>query len=164
MLLSYVNVDNNKSINFVCIKENGEYCISLMTRHLTFILCLTINNIDWLIDWLFHVQLKKFSLIWRRHRYRWRAAKFRPMLGAQGLWAGRHLYRATPSVTRGLGFFRSHPKDLLILSPLTTHKGMWRIYSYLDPRRSPFSHLLRHTRRCGGPILTRILTGPLTIQ
>jgi hypothetical protein len=26
------------------------------------------------------------------------------MLGAQGLWAGRDLYRATPAVTRDLGF------------------------------------------------------------
>jgi hypothetical protein len=33
------------------------------------------------------------------------AAKFRPMLGAHGLWAGRDLYRATPTATRGLGFF-----------------------------------------------------------
>jgi hypothetical protein len=35
----------------------------------------------------------------------WRAAKFRPMLGAQGLGPGRDLYRATPAVTRSLGFF-----------------------------------------------------------
>jgi hypothetical protein len=27
------------------------------------------------------------------------------MLGAQGLWAGRDLYRATPAITRGLGFY-----------------------------------------------------------
>jgi hypothetical protein len=26
------------------------------------------------------------------------------MLGTQGLWAGRDLYRATPAMTRGLGF------------------------------------------------------------
>jgi hypothetical protein len=39
---------------------------------------------DWLIDSLqFYVPLKNFSLIWRRHHCRWRAAKFRPMLGAQ---------------------------------------------------------------------------------
>jgi hypothetical protein len=31
------------------------------------------------------------SLIWRRHHYRWRAAKFRPMLGTQGVWAGKDL-------------------------------------------------------------------------
>jgi hypothetical protein len=62
------------------------------------------NNIG-LIDWLlFYIPLKNFSLIWRRHHYRRRAAKFRPMLGAQGLWAGRDLYRATPAVTWGLGF------------------------------------------------------------
>jgi hypothetical protein len=92
--------------------------------------------IDWLIDYLlFYVPLKNISLIWRRHHYRWRAAKFRPMLGAQGLWAGRDLYRATPAVTRGLGF------------------------SGLIRRNAPFSRLLRHTRGCGGSILPRILTG-----
>jgi hypothetical protein len=39
-----------------------------------------------------------------------------------------------------------------------TH-GMWRIYSNPDPHGSPISHLLRHTKGCGGPILTRILMG-----
>jgi hypothetical protein len=58
-----------------------------------------------LIDYLrFYVPLKNFSLIWRRHHCRWRAANFRPVLGAQGLWAGRNYYRATPAVTRDLGF------------------------------------------------------------
>jgi hypothetical protein len=92
--------------------------------------------IDLLIDYLrFYVPLKNFSLIWRRLHYRWRAAKFRPMLVAQGLWAGRDLYRATPTVTWDLGF------------------------SGLIRRTAPFSRLLRHTRGCGGSILTRILTG-----
>jgi hypothetical protein len=59
---------------------------------------------DWLNYLLFYVPLKNISLVWRRHHYRWWAAKFRPMLGAQGLWAGRDLYRATLAVTRGLGF------------------------------------------------------------
>jgi hypothetical protein len=59
----------------------------------------------WLIDYLlFYVPLKNVSLIWRRHHCRRRAAKFRPMLGAQGLWAGRDLNSATPAVTRDLGF------------------------------------------------------------
>jgi hypothetical protein len=90
--------------------------------------------VDWLIDYLrFYVPLKNFSLIWRRHHCRWRAAKFRLMLGAQGLWAGRDLYRATLAVTRGLGF------------------------SGLIRRTAPFSRLLRHTRGCGGSILTQIL-------
>jgi hypothetical protein len=43
--------------------------------------------IHWLIDWLIYVPLKNISHIWRRYHYRWRTAKFRPMLGAQGLWA-----------------------------------------------------------------------------
>ena len=61
----------------------------------------------------------------------------------------------------GPRFFLSHPKDHPFHSPLTTHEGMWRIYSTLDPHRSPIVLLLRHTRKCGGPILTRILTGCL---
>jgi hypothetical protein len=92
-----------------------------------------------LIDYLlFYVPLKNISLIWRRHHYRWRAANFRPMLGAQGLWTRRDLYRATPAVTRGL------------------------VFSGLIRRTAPFICLLRHTRGCGGSILTWILTGQLS--
>jgi hypothetical protein len=81
----------------------------------------TSRKYDWLIDYArFYVPPKKLPLIWRRHHCRWRAAKFRPMLGTQGLWAGRDLYRATP-VTRDLGF------------------------SGLIRRTAPFSCLLRHT-------------------
>jgi hypothetical protein len=75
------------------------------------------------------------ELIRRRHHYRWRAEKFRPMLGAQGLWAVRGPYRATPAVTRGLGF------------------------SSLIRRTAPFSRLLRHKRGCGESIITWIFTG-----
>jgi hypothetical protein len=86
--------------------------------------------IDWLINYLlFYVPLKNFSLIWRRHHYRWRAI-FMPPLGSQGVWASRDLYRATSAVTStGPRFFRSPSKDRPIQSPLTTHKGMWRVYS-----------------------------------
>jgi hypothetical protein len=57
------------------------------------------------------------------------------MLGAQGLWAGRDLYCATPIVTQDLGF------------------------SGLIRRTAPFSRLLRHAWGCWGSILTRILMG-----
>ena len=88
--------------------------------------------IDWLIDYLrFYVPLKNISLIWRRHHYRWRAAKFRPMLGAQGLSLSCHTCCDT-----GPRFFRSHRKDRPIQSPFTTHEGMWRIYSNPDPHGS----------------------------
>jgi hypothetical protein len=80
----------------------------------------------------FYFPLKNFSLIWRRHHCRWRAAKVRPMLSAQGLWAGRDLYRAIPTVTRDLGF------------------------SGLIRRTAPFSRLLRHTKGCGGSIRNKI--------
>jgi hypothetical protein len=93
-----------------------------------------------LIDYLvFYVPLKNISIIWRRHHCRWRAAKFRPMLSAQGLWAGRDLYRATPTVTFGLGF------------------------SGLIRRTAPISCLLRHAWGCGESILTRILTGVCSV-
>jgi hypothetical protein len=78
----------------------------------------------------FYVPLKNISLIWKRHHYRWRAAKSRPMLGVQGLWTWRDLYRATHAVTRGLGF------------------------SSLIRRTAPFSRLLQRTRECRGSILT----------
>jgi hypothetical protein len=54
------------------------------------------------------------------------------MLSAQGLWAGRDLYHATPAVTQGLDF------------------------SVLIRRTAQFSRLLRHAWRRGGPILTWI--------
>jgi hypothetical protein len=85
------------------------------------------------VDFKSHSRI--FSLIWRRHHCRWRAAKFRPMLGAQGLWAGRDIYRATPAVTRDLGFSGLIRWTTPNQSPLTTHMGMWRIYSNQDPQR-----------------------------
>jgi hypothetical protein len=46
----------------------------------------------WMYNWLFMVLRPAhffFIIIWRRHHCRWRDAKFSPMLGAQGLCAGR---------------------------------------------------------------------------
>jgi hypothetical protein len=75
-----------------------------------------------MIDYLpFYVPLKNILLVWRLHHCRWRTAKFWLMLGAQGLWAGRDLYLATSTVTRGFGF------------------------SGLIQRTAPISRLLRHT-------------------
>jgi hypothetical protein len=46
-----------------------------------------------------------FQLSGGCHHYRWQGCKFWPMLGTQGLWAGRDLYRATPTATRDLGLY-----------------------------------------------------------
>jgi hypothetical protein len=46
-----------------------------------------------------------FQLSGGSRHYRWHGCKSRPMLGAQGLWAGRDLYRATPTATRDLGLY-----------------------------------------------------------
>jgi hypothetical protein len=94
---------------------------------------LCLNLIDYL---LFYIPLKNFSLIWIRHHYRWRAAKFRPKLDTQGLWAGRDLYRATPAVTRDLGL-----------------PGLIR-------RTAPFSHHLRHKMGCDRSILMSLNLRP----
>jgi hypothetical protein len=67
--------------------------------------CIFLRGSLVLIDWLLlYVPLKNFSPIWRRHHYRWKAAKFGPMLRTQGLWAVRDFYRATPAVKQGLCF------------------------------------------------------------
>jgi hypothetical protein len=88
------------------------------------------NMIDWLIDWL---------ILWRHHHCRWRAAKFRSMLGTQGLWTRKYFYRATPAVTRDLGF-----SDFIRRT---------------DPTDPPSVAFLRHAWGCEGPILTQVLTG-----
>jgi hypothetical protein len=88
---------------------------------------------------LFCVPLKNFPFIWRRHHYEWRAAKFRLMLGALGLWAGRDLYGITP----------------------LQHKAS--VFPVSSKGPTPFSCLLRHIKGCWRPILTRILTGPHSV-
>jgi hypothetical protein len=96
--------------------------------------CITI------VIYRFYVLHMNVSLIWRCHHCRWRGAKFRSILGVQGNWAGKDLYRIT-CCNIGPPFFWFHPKD----------------------HPTPFSGLLRHTRGCGGYILTRILTGPHSV-
>jgi hypothetical protein len=68
---------------------------------------------DCLIDCLRFYVSDEFLLVWRRHQYRWRAAIFKSMLGAWGLWAGRNLYCAPLAVTWDMGrrVFRFHPKN-----------------------------------------------------
>ena len=49
------------------------------------------------------------------------------------LRASMDVYRATPAVKRGLTFPGLILRISPIQSPLTTHKGMWRINSNSDP-------------------------------
>jgi hypothetical protein len=83
--------------------------------------------------------LRIFQLYLRHQHYWWRVAKFWLMFSAQGLWAGRDFYHATPAVTRGLGF------SCLI-------------------RTTPYNRLLWLPKGCGGPILTRTLTGSHSVS
>jgi hypothetical protein len=97
--------------NFAAIINYGY--VSIWMKH-------SQGTIDCLIDYLrFYVLLNNFSLTWRPLPVKgW---KFSPMLGAQGLWAGRNLYRATSAVT-------------------------WNLIR----RTTPYSRLLQHTRGYGG--------------
>ena len=94
----------------------------------------------WLIDWLFTVlrPTREYFTHMETSPLPVKGWKYRPVLDTLGLWAVRDLYRATPAVTRGLGFF-----GLVLMT-------------------APFSRLLRHARGCWGPILTRIPTGLFT--
>jgi hypothetical protein len=59
--------------------------------------------------WYFYA-CQVLAWLWRRHHYRWKAVKCKPILCAQGLWAGRNLYPAIFAVTLTRSrFFRSHP-------------------------------------------------------
>jgi hypothetical protein len=81
------------------------------------------------IDWLFYVPLKNISPIWRRHHYRWRTAKFRPMLGAQGLWAGRDLYRPH-LLWHGASVLPVSSEGMPVLTvAFYDTQGMWGIHS-----------------------------------
>jgi hypothetical protein len=58
-----------------------------------------------LIDWLFTIlRSAQFFTYMETSPLPVKGCKIWPMLGAQGLWAGRDLYRVTPTVTRYLSF------------------------------------------------------------
>jgi hypothetical protein len=129
---------------------------------------------------LFYTPLKNLSFIWKRHLRRWRAEKFRPMIHALGLWAGRnHLLWHGVSVflvlskgpPHSVAFYDTewYAEDLFQtgspFSRLLQHAGgMTRAYSNLDPNGFLFSCLLRHARGCWGPILAKILMGPHSVS
>jgi hypothetical protein len=109
---------------------------------------------DWLfIVLLFYVPLKNISLTRRRHHYRWRAVKFRPMLGAQGLWARRDLYRATRTSVFSV-ISEGPPHSVASCNTQGGVEDLFSPGSSLVPYQSPF---MKHLG-CGRPILTRIYT------
>jgi hypothetical protein len=84
---------------------------------------LSFVNLNWLNIVL--RPLENFSLIQKRHHCQCKTVKFRPMLGAQGLWAGTGLYRATPAV------FVVSSKRLIVLN---NKQGLLGIYSDIDSK------------------------------
>jgi hypothetical protein len=53
----------------------------------------------------------------------------------------------------GRQYFRSHPKDRPIQSPLTTHMGMWRIYFNTYPHGFARCSLKVKHMACGGRLI-----------
>jgi hypothetical protein len=85
--------------------------------------------------WLFTVcvSLKNISLIWKRHHCIRRAATFKAMLRAEGLWAGRDLYRSTTAVIRGIRFC-GLIRGLILFSSLLQHTKI-DVYNLFYPLR-----------------------------
>jgi hypothetical protein len=94
---------------------------------------LRISNENWvkLIDWLFRVlyPTQEFFIYMETSPLPVKGCKMYAY--AQRSW---HLSReeSLSCCDTGPRFFRSHPKDLPIQSPLTIHKEMWRINSNPD--------------------------------
>jgi hypothetical protein len=79
---------------FICRYLDSSTTVKIGTQPANIRLVISMEfESQWIDYLLFYVTLKNISLIWSRHHCRWRSAKFRPMPGAQGLWAGRDLYR-----------------------------------------------------------------------
>jgi ankyrin repeat protein len=86
--------------------------------------------IDCQIDYLlFYSSSSIFSLIWRRHHYRYN-------LGLCSMRSGplsrEGSFSCHTCCDTGPRFFRSHPKYRPTPSPLTRHEGVRRIYSNTD--------------------------------
>ena len=105
--------------------------------------CNNCRDNEWLIDWLIIHCFTSRSRIFHLYGDVTITGEGLQNLGLcsalRAFEQGGIFYRATPAVTRGLGF------------------------SGLIRRTAPFSRLLRHTRGCGGSILPRILTGPQSV-
>jgi hypothetical protein len=91
---------NNTDLGMCIQDETKKHIMCIQARPTNFIMCIQVKpgldyskknlswNLDaimrfWLIDCLlFNVLLENLSLVWRHRHYRWRAAKFKPRLGA----------------------------------------------------------------------------------
>jgi hypothetical protein len=95
-----------------------------------------------LIDYiLFYVPLEIFSLIWRRRHYRWKTARFRPMLALLGSFEQGGIFIVPHSVlTRGLLY-----SPLLLWSSLILadehHTNLCRVPENTAKSRNPKFHL-----------------------
>jgi hypothetical protein len=122
-----------KSINIdVNLKVKPLFTVHI---HVSILTCITYPF--WLIDCLmFYAPLKNISLIWRRHHHREGLQNLGLCSALRALEQGG-IFIVPHLLWHGLSIFPVSSKDHPIQSPITTHKGMWRIYSNPDPHGSP---------------------------
>ena len=106
-------------------RETENIYVSNVSRFQNILIMIN-RQVSWLIDWLIVYCLSTRSNLFyftqRRHLCWWGAAKVGPVFRANGLWAGRGLYRAKPAVTRGLGFC-GLSRRIALLSPLVQQRS-----------------------------------------
>jgi hypothetical protein len=101
------NVCNKTSfsiIHNVCTNSFNYRYLKSVKHHIYFSTLIRRILINWLIVYCFMSHSRIFHSYGDVIIAGEGLKKFRPMLGAQGLWAGRDLYRATPAVTRDPDF------------------------------------------------------------
>ena len=86
---------------------------------------------------LFYVSLANIFMRVETSSLPMKTAKSRYLLAAYGTWAGWNFYQATPAVTRGLGFLRSHTKDHAHLVASYVLHGVLSTYSNLSLQDKP---------------------------
>ena len=74
---------------------------------------------------LFYVRFKNISRIWRRHHYRCRTPKWRPMIGTCSPWAKEIFIVGNTCWDSGPRFLRSYPKDCPNIVVLNIKHGYW---------------------------------------
>jgi hypothetical protein len=112
---------------------------------------------------MFYAPLKIFSLTWRCHHYRWRAANFGLCSALRACEQG-WIFIVPHLLWNGASVFPVSSEGPPYSVTSYDSQGIRRTYSNPDLHGSPFSRLLRHARGCWGPVLTWILTGVVAFE
>jgi hypothetical protein len=131
-LKPFKNCTFNEWINLKKLCRSIWYCFISQN---VFLGILTFQN-DWLIDWLiihcFTSRLRIFHL-YGEVTITGEGIQNLGLCSALRAFEQEEIFMYHTCCDTGPRFFQSHLKDCPIQSALTTHKGMWKIYSKPDP-------------------------------